>query len=546
MDDSHPTRELLDPSLPEALATAGVLPETGSAGPSVVQTHLSHVFLTQDRVYKLHKDVDLGFVSFATQEARNRDCVRELVLNRRLAPDVYLGIVPIEPAGESWRVGAPVADPKELGPLEHCLVMRRLPDGRDALQLLEAAALTREQLDRLAKRLADFHREHPLPRPLPYSEPDWLRRIAGPVEANFESLLERTPGVVPESDVVALREATEHAWEEIQPAVARRRREGRAVDGHGDLHVDHVWFETDDAEPLVIDCIAFNEELRHIDPASDVAFLSMDLASRGHPRLAEHLLARYALAADDFGLYDVIDFFMSYRASVRAKVAALETKDERIPPGQRRAAEDRAQHRVDFARRVLAPRDPGRVYLVGGLIGGGKSTAARAIAAATGAVVISSDEVRRSIEARDASAAPGWREGRYSRQATQRIYDALLERATPVVASGRDVVLDASWASKERREAARAWATEIGAHAEFVEIRCSRDVALNRLEARQKKGTDASEAGPEIYDDFARAFDDVDEWPAEHHRIVETDREGWQQRLGAAMTDESPVLRALR
>jgi len=548
--DESPAREPLDPAIPADLSEPAAFPDAGT-DVRVVQTHLSHVFLTADRVYKLHKDADLGFVSFASQRARNLDGLRELELNRRLAPDVYLGIAPIERRDGRWRVGHLEPHPRDLGPGEHCLVMRRLPDGGDALSRLRDGRLTRAQLDRLAGTVARFHREHVLGPPCPYSEGDWLAHVLRPVEANFTSLLERTPGVVPRAEVEALRDLARSAWKQLEPAIARRRLEGRAVDGHGDLHLDHVWLESDDAPPLVIDCVAFDEALRHLDPASDVAFLAMDLADRGHPELAEHLLAAYARACDDHGLYRVIDFFMSYRAAVRAKVAALETADPGIPAAQRRQAEARARHRASFARRVLATRPVGRVTLVGGLIGGGKSTAARALAERTGAVVLASDELRAAVAPRDRERSQDgdseWQGGRYAPEARARVYEALLERADPVVTSGRDVVLDASWSSRERRAAAREWASARGARCVLMEIRCDRRVALERLEARRRRGGDASEAGPEIYDEFARAFDDTSEWPAADHVVVDTSRDGWREGFpGNLGTGESPALGSLR
>jgi aminoglycoside phosphotransferase family enzyme len=160
--------EALDSSIPESLSTPNAFPDSSApGGVSAVQTHLSHVFLTNDRVYKLHKDVDLGFVSFATERERNLDCLRELALNRRLAPDVYLGIAPIERRRNSWGVGAVLSHPADLGPGEHCLVMRRLQAGRDALSLLQAGLLSRQQLERAARRLARFHHEQCLGRPSP-------------------------------------------------------------------------------------------------------------------------------------------------------------------------------------------------------------------------------------------------------------------------------------------------------------------------------------------------------------------------------------------
>ena len=137
----------------------------------------------------------------------------------------------------------------------------------------------------------------------------------------------------------------------------------------------------------------------------------------------------------------------------------------------------------------------------------------------------------RKIGDREESSSAGWGEGRYSPESRAGVYTAMLDRAAPVVGSGRDVVLDASWSSRGQRDRAREWAAAHGARARFVEIRCEREVALERLTARKRKGGDPSDAGPELYDDFARSFDAVVEWPAEDHVVVHTEREGWQERF---------------
>ncbi|MGH7337792.1 MAG: hypothetical protein ACREI7_09445, partial [Myxococcota bacterium] len=168
------------------LARAETFPGDPSAGAGVewIQTHLSHVYRTADRVYKFRKPVDLGFVRFTSRAERNADCLREIALNRRLAPDVYLGVAPLVGSGGRPHVGLPV----EAIPIEardYCVVMRRLPDGRDALSLLEAGKLTAEQLDALAALLARFHAAHALGTPAPFTSEEWLARCTRPAEENL-------------------------------------------------------------------------------------------------------------------------------------------------------------------------------------------------------------------------------------------------------------------------------------------------------------------------------------------------------------------------
>ncbi|HSJ98241.1 MAG TPA: hypothetical protein VLC53_14275, partial [Myxococcota bacterium] len=195
-----PAAEPLPAGLAEALARREAHPLDPSAAQGVrhLQTHLSHVYLTGTRAWKLRKAAALGFVDFSTRAERNRDCAREVLLNRRLAPDVYLGVAPVEPApGGGFRVGAVVADAAAedlaVDPREHVVAMRRLPDGFDALSLLERGALHARHLDAVAERLARFHGEHGLGRPAPFSPDAWRARIEAPVRDNLR-LLEPAAG----------------------------------------------------------------------------------------------------------------------------------------------------------------------------------------------------------------------------------------------------------------------------------------------------------------------------------------------------------------
>jgi len=514
--------EPLDPELVAALARAHE---------RHVQTHLSHVFLTRERVHKLRKAVDLGFVDFSRRAERNADCLREVRLNRRLAPDVYLGVAPVvRGPGRRYGVGPLGETIPAASPDEHVVVMRRLPDGRDAQALLAARRLRPAQIDAVAALVADFHARSRRERPLAIDAETWRQRIAWPVAANFESL---EPALAPGGDahgtfaparLERLRAASE-AWLEAHgDRLEARRKAGRGVDGHGDLHLDHVWFEHDEAAPLLVDCLEFRDDLREIDAASEVAFLAMDLAYRGARRLGERFVARYAAHADDFDLYGVLDFFVAYRAAVRAKVAAVAAADSAIGRAQRDAARASVRRHLLLAERAFAPRAPGALVLVGGVVGTGKSSVAAVLAEALGGVVIASDRVRK----RGGRSAPP----RYDEASKHAIYEALLERARPVLRAGRTAVLDATWDLAMRRGRALALAAEERAPAFLIETRCAAAIARERLAARQRAGRDPSDAGPELHAISARRFEAPREWPRGARAVVRTDAP-WRGRVRA-------------
>jgi predicted kinase len=417
--------------------------------------------------------------------------------------------------------------------------MRRLEEGRDALSLLEAGALRPEDLDTTADRLARFHDGVGLGTPAPWEPEAWWQHVFRPFADTLASLAQTGVAGVSGAELEALAAAARARFEALRPLLERRRVEGRAVDGHGDVHLQHVWLERGAPAPVLIDCVEFDADLRRIDAANEVAFLAMDLAYRGRRDLAERFLRSYAAARDDFGLYDVVDAFQSYRAAVRAKVAALAAVDRGIGPEQRAAAAESARRHFALADATLAARADGGLVLVCGSVGVGKSTVAAALADRVHGVVLSSDRTRKHLAGIPAlehrGDAPD--RGLYEPARVDAVYDALLERAGPVVGSGRAAVLDATFARSDQRERARRWASEHGLRAQLLEVRCDDDVARARIARRKRAGLDPSDAGPELVAISRARFEPLDEWPTRDRAVVRTDRDSRPDAQGDALED---------
>ena len=505
------------------------------AGVEWVQTHISHVFLTRTRVYKLRKAVDLGFVDFSTRARRNDDCLREVALNRRLAASVYVGIAPIERTRGGFRVGALEATARRLDAgREHAVVMRRLPAGCDALSMLARGALRPAHLDAVAQRLARFHHEHGLGRPSPWPRSAWFERVQAPARANLRLLEAGAGRLYPRALWSTLCEEADAFALAHRDAFEARRSAGRAVDGHGDVHLQHVWFEPGCDEPTLIDCIEFNDDLRRIDAAAEVAFLAMDLRYRHRARLAERFLRAYAACADDFDLYRVLDYYVSYRAAVRAKVAAIAAEDASIAAAQRDAAALSVRRHLALAVRALAPRPPGAVVLMAGTVGTGKSTAADVVADALGGVVIASDRIRKRLHGMDAKDRSGVAAGLYSSAARDRVYAEMLTRAAAVVDSGRVAVLDATHSRRRQRDAVLRFAKQGGIPVWIVETRARRATTLARLARREARGDSASDAGPARLAASVAEFQQSAPPRGVRRRIVRTDVAGWKLALRRA------------
>lgn len=462
------------------------------AGPGAVSlrtTHASWVFVVGDDVWKLKRPVDFGFLDFRTLEARRHFCAEEIRLNRRLAPDVYLGVEPVRRMAEGLALGA--------GPgtvVDWAVHMRRLPDEASAEALLARGALDAGLLEELARALASFLAR--APRADAYGAPEALRAS---VDENFAQV---APFV---GDLIAagtLEEVRAFHVGELRAKTERflaRVAEGRIRDGHGDLRLEHVYFLADrpgGAAPTVIDCIEFNDRFRCGDGAGEAAFLAMELEAARRPDLAAGFLARFAEAAGDLGLYEVLDFYLSYRAFVRAKVAGFVAADANAPPAVRARKREEARRDFALARSFAgAPLDRPFLVAVGGMIGSGKSTLAAGLGRTLAAPVVGSDRTRKEL----AGLAPTARgdAALYAPESVARTYDELLRRAGLVLGAGRGVILDATFSASHWRRAAGDLARRAGARFVHVEARCADRALLEaRLAARRGGGSisDATDA----------------------------------------------------
>jgi len=486
-----------------------------ATGLELIETHISWVFLGERDVFKVKRPVDFGFLDFRTLEARQQACEAELRLNRRLAQDVYIGVVPITVAEDGrHEIGG-------SGPVVDWAVhMRRLSEESRADQRLLHGALELEDIDLLARRIADFHREARCDEATSaHGTPEVIRRN---VRENFE----QTKGSLDEYLSTSEARSIESWQLDVLADEARfetRRRAGRVRDGHGDLRLEHVYFENDSIS--IIDCIEFNERFRFGDVCADVAFLSMDLAWHDRVDLAERLLSTYARESSDYGLYRVVDFYESYRAFVRGKISSFVAADAEASPVVRQRA--RAQARRYFMLSLAFERPPlvpPRLVAVGGLIASGKSRTASAIGELLSAPVVSSDRLRKHLFGRGAEESlesKAW-SGPYSHQSTAKVYDALWQAAESVLSSGRPVVLDASFRTAAMRERALAMSTRLGVPFTFVECAAPRETMLARLAKRESLSGHESDARPGLLGAFELAFEAVEELPPASHVRIDT------------------------
>lgn len=452
--------------------------DEGSA--AVVETHISVLFFVGDRVLKMRKPVRTPFLDFSTRELRLADCRREVALNRRLAPDVYLGVLDV--VDEDGR------------PVEHLVAMRRLPAARRLSTIAVLPTFDEAHLVAVARQVAAFHaRAERSPAIDAAGSVEHLRMLWS---TNLAETAAFTGSVLDGSQHAQVARLALDYLDGRHALLARRVVDGRIVDGHGDLLAQDI-FCLDDG-PRILDCVEFDDRFRWGDVLYDTAFLAMDLEHIGRPDLARRFLATYREFAAESHPASLEHWYIAYRALVRAKIACL-----RAVAGDPDAPRE-ARTLLTQCDRHLREAEL-RLVLVGGLPGSGKSTVAEGLADRLGWTVLSSDEVRKDvvgIDRREHAWAEPF-EGIYTPAATAAVYEELLHRAGIALDLGESVVLDASWLGPAQRGAALHRA--VGSHARLVQLCCTVDLALarERVVARQASGRGLSDATPAVLDALA-------------------------------------------
>ncbi|MEQ9195975.1 MAG: AAA family ATPase [Parvibaculum sp.] len=452
-----------------------------------IETHASHVFLAGERAYKMKKPVRFTFLDFSTLEKRKAACAHEVELNRRTAPEIYLGLVPVTRDGDALALGGGGEA------VEWLVEMRRF--GSDGLlaTLADKGDLKLPLIEQLAADVAAFHARAEV-RPGFGGAESFLKIVEGSEE-------DMKPSLGKVLDAEKARGVTARSRELIathRDLFERRRDEGQVRHCHGDLHLGNVTVV--DGHPVIFDCVEFNDHIARIDVFYDLAFLLMDLAFRAETdeRLAGHAnralnvyldhVPRDALALDGLAL---LPLFMATRAVVRAKVTAVQAKDE--------AAKEKAEAYLDFAAKLLEEKEP-RLVAVGGLSGTGKSTLAKEVAArlggAAGALHLRTDVIRKRLfgagpldRLPDEAYAPG---------AGEKVYEEMCRLAREALGGGTSVVMDAVFAREEERRAAADLAAEKGISLEGLWLDAPASVLEARVAEREKRGDDPSDAGVEV------------------------------------------------
>ncbi len=452
-----------------------------------IETHISWVLLAGDFVYKIKKPLDLGFLDFSDLERRRHFCDEEVRLNRRTAPELYLGVTPVTGSRERPRIDA-------TGPaIEYAVRMRRFDTARRFDQLLEHGALTRAHVIDLAGQLAYLHGVAEVAEADgPYGT---LDQVAGPMRDNFEAL--GAHGERRGDDRLGrLRQWTEGRLRTLEGLIARRRAGGFVRECHGDAHLANVVLL--DGKATLFDCIEFNAGLRWIDSVNEIAFTLMDLRDRGAPALSWTVLDEYLACTGDFEGLRLLPLYMVYRALVRAKVQSF-ARQQADDDERRSRLEREIDGYVELAEAIAADRRPG-IIVTRGLSGSGKSWLARHLIERVGMVRLRSDVERKRLYglAADATSGSALDADLYAPEATEKTYERLADAAARIVDAGLPALIDATCLRAWQRERLRARALALDVPFGIVDCRAPTDTLEARIRERRSRAGEASEAGVDV------------------------------------------------
>jgi len=516
---------------------------------AVIQTHASAVVLVANQVYKLKKPKNFGFFDYSTPALRRHFCQQEVLLNARLAPQVYLGVAPVLLfAGGRLCFGRTFLPDDVPLPgamldggciVDYAVVMVRLPDEATLEHRVCTGTASPSLLQEIARYVAAFHAtSHTDAHIASFGGVEVIRSNWEENFAQMKPYLDRSLDAFTYNCIV---EYIRHFLDERTPLFCSRVRDGRIRDCHGDLRLQHVYVLDEPDSPAhrlaILDGIEFNERFRYSDVASEIAFLAMELEGAGRYDLSRMFVDSYVAETGDEALREMLPFYICYRACVRGKVCSFELDEPEVPEAQREAAQEEAASLFALAASYASGPTGPSLLMMGGVMGTGKSTLARALQHELGWALFSSDTIRKQLADLDAAQpqADAFGQGVYSPDWTTRTYQALLVEAGAALASGRSVLLDASFIRRVDRQAAARVATAHGAHTIFVECVCPQEVALERLARRwkarmarsQAMGEEASRASdgrPDLYDFQCAVWEafDADEEPRTEHFAVST------------------------
>ncbi|NNC77367.1 MAG: AAA family ATPase [Woeseiaceae bacterium] len=449
-----------------------------------IETHISWVILTDAFAYKIKKPLVLDFLDFGSLDRRRHFCEEELRLNRPWASDIYLAVVPITDDGGQARFGG------DGPPVDYAVKMRRFDTDMRLDRQLTLGLLTVGDMRALGNAVATRHLDAQ-PADAAFRERT-LHMTTRQMHDNFFALENH----VSSEQLSSLSAWTQSEIDTLEKMIAARFDDGFFRDCHGDLHLANLVRMPDGIRTF--DCIEFNDDLRRIDVVCDIAFLVMDLVSKGRRDLAAHFLNRYLERTGDYEGVVFMDLYFVYRCLVRAKVAVLSSHESRLENERLRNIADADRYCRIALRQTWKPAPV--LIIMRGMSGSGKTWISGQVMAALPAIRLRSDIERKRLfgfsEAADTHSKIS--AGIYDPASSRDVYQHLVRTAGEILGARHNVILDAAFLRTDERDLAFEMADGCGCAVIIVDVRAPLALMQQRLRQRRKDAVDASEAGLEV------------------------------------------------
>jgi len=450
----------------------------------LIETHISWVFLCGSYAYKIKKAINLGFLDFSTLDKRKLYCEEELRLNGRLAPDLYLAVIPITGTAQQPQLGGPTEA------IEYAVKMRRFPQNALLSHMLDENRLEDMHIDQLITQVVNFHQRIPsAPSVSPYGDPE---HVLAPVLENFAQIREAKLDHLHTQLLDNINEWTKHEHQQCYSQFQQRKQQGFIRECHGDMHLGNMAII--DARPVIFDGIEFNPNLYWIDVMSEVAFLCMDFEDHHKRNFALRFLNAYLELSGDYAGLRVFRYYLTYRAMVRAKVSSIRLSQKNEHQQQSSAAQ-KFESYLQLAFSYTQPQQT-VLFITHGLSGSGKSTLSAPLSEHTGAIRIRSDRERQRLfgKGQKKGKPTSIDQGVYSSDASRQTYAKLEELAEIVLQSGYCAIIDATFLARQQRIPFKQLADHLGVPFRILLFHADADVLRQRIVQRQREGQDISEA----------------------------------------------------
>lgn len=487
-----------------------------------IQTHISNVFIAPPFVYKTKKRVDFGFLDYSTLEKRKYYCYQEVELNRRLCSNIYLGVEAVITDGNELRLVPEKDLSNNSHVVDYAVKMKLLDETWFLHSYIERDELSHEQLDRVAVKLADFYdSQSPDEKVTQYGD---IEKIKFNTDENFEQSEPFIGDTIHREAFQAIRYFTNSYLKHNETLFQKRIDESRIVDGHGDLHLEHI--HVSPGGVCIYDCIEFSERLRYGDQAVDLAFFAMDLDYNDRWGDSRYFIESMSGKLQDPGLETIIDFYKCYRAYVKGKVKSMKSAEEEVEEDDREEAKHIASVYFNLALRYALIGTHPVVLICMGRIGTGKSTLARSLGDVLDTEVYSSDKIRKELADLPLEERPpdDIRKKIYSANMSRKTYGKIFGKATETVQNGKSVILDATFSTTKGRQNLIKELEEIGAEYLFIEAVASDDTIKSRLKERDDNQT-ISDARLEDFEMLTDRYDEPDEIGTDKLVSVDTGKE---------------------